>query len=261
MYFPNEVQLDVLKFLPYENAKNMLMVRKYWVLPLAILIREQRIAMLSEILRLYESHRALENLRFQYMQQYLVTKNRIERAGSDFALQITVRERNVQPGQWPLENVQLLNEYMQSLQTLQPDFDAASLELLRIKMKMEALVDKRNRLNAILGRDAEKTVNDRITELEEQKNRRRERIDQLGTISLRISFISVVFYTLLMMLQVMISMDWLSDFFLPTSRVCLYYFVFYQFLKLCIDYRKYSHKCKIGLIDKEIDNINNIFAA
>ncbi|KAI1731224.1 hypothetical protein Ddc_00027 [Ditylenchus destructor] len=183
MCFPKEIQLEALKFLPYENAKNLLMVQKYWMLPLRIQIIEQRIAMLSEIVRLNESHQALEKLRFQYMQQYLVTRHQIERAGSDFALQITVRERNVQPGQWPLQNVQLLNDHLQSLQTLQPDFDTASLELLRIKMKIEALVDKRNRLHAILGHEAEKTVNDRIAELEEQKNHRRGRIDGLATIN------------------------------------------------------------------------------
>ncbi|KAI1701356.1 hypothetical protein Ddc_17652 [Ditylenchus destructor] len=155
------VIFDVLKFIPYENARNLLTTHKSWLAPLKTQLEKQRKAMTLEIERLEESYRTLRILQLQCKGVYVDLENQIRRDTWSLDRQICDHQSTIAPSLRHTQNVQSLNQTLQDLQNLRPAFDAASLKLSNVTAEVQALRQKINAMKKILGIVQEKSANER----------------------------------------------------------------------------------------------------
>ncbi|KAI1700703.1 hypothetical protein DdX_16565 [Ditylenchus destructor] len=165
----NAIQTDVisevLEFIPFENARNLLTTHKSWLAPLMAQLERQRKAITAEIERLEESYRTLLILQFECKESYVDLENQMKRAASDFKLQISEHQTTIAASLRHPQNGQALNQLLQDLQNLRPDFDAASLELWNTTARVQALHHKISGMKKTLRIEEEKSA--KVRELEE----------------------------------------------------------------------------------------------
>ncbi|KAI1697340.1 hypothetical protein Ddc_19775 [Ditylenchus destructor] len=164
------VIFEVLKFIPYENARKLLTTHKSWLAPLTAQLEKQKKAITVEIERLEGSYQALRTLQIQCKYRYMDLEDQIKNAGSNLELQIYGRQTTIAPSQRHAQNVQSMNQLLQVFQNRRPDFDAASTELSDATAKVEALLLKLNGLKETLGIKVKKSAEEReLAELEKAK--------------------------------------------------------------------------------------------
>ncbi|KAI1702702.1 hypothetical protein Ddc_16953 [Ditylenchus destructor] len=161
------VIFEVLKFIPYENARKLLTTHKSWLSPLTAQLEKQKKAITVEIERLEESYQALRTLQIQCRERYVDLESQITGATFDLYLQISNRQTTIAPSLRHAQNVQSMN---QLLQNRRREFDAASLELSDVTAKVEAVLLKLNGMKETLGIKVKKSSEERkLAELEKAK--------------------------------------------------------------------------------------------
>ncbi|KAI1716786.1 hypothetical protein Ddc_10363 [Ditylenchus destructor] len=171
------VIFEVLKFIPYENARKLLTTHKSWLAPLTAQLEKQKKAITVEIASLEESYRTLRTLQLECKDRYVDLENQITGAGFDLYLQISNRQTTIAPSQRHAQNVQSISQLIQGLQNRRPDFDAASLELSDVTAKVEAVLLKLNGMKETLGIKVKKSAEEReLAELEKEKQYQQGRL-------------------------------------------------------------------------------------
>ncbi|KAI1700597.1 hypothetical protein Ddc_18018 [Ditylenchus destructor] len=164
------VIFEVLKFIPYENARKLLTTHKSWLAPLTAQLEKQKKAMTVEIASLEESYQTFRTLQLECKERYVNLENQIIRDTWNLARQIRNRQTTIAPSLRHAQNVQSISQLIQGLQNRSPDFDAATLELSDITAKVEALLLKINGMKETLGIKAKKSAEEReLVELEKAK--------------------------------------------------------------------------------------------
>ncbi|KAI1703068.1 hypothetical protein DdX_15127 [Ditylenchus destructor] len=137
---PSEVILDVLKFVPYENATKLVLTSKNWAKPLQIQLKEQRIAIIAEIRHLEnglessglgKKHRKIKSVWDGLMQDEAeLHQNFWDYINRDY-IKNSISEQTAQSA--------LFN---QRLQTIQTDRNAAYDQYCAIARKRQPIIDK-----------------------------------------------------------------------------------------------------------------------
>ncbi|KAI1702514.1 serpentine type 7TM GPCR chemoreceptor srsx domain-containing protein [Ditylenchus destructor] len=156
------VIFEVLKFIPFENARNLLTTQKSWLAPLMAQLEKQRKAITAEMERLEESYRPLTITQLNCKERYVDIENQMKTAAYNFYNQIYNHKFIIAPCLRHTQNVQSLNQHLQDLQNLRPAFDAASLELSNITAKVQALHHKISGMKETLG--IKKRAKERVLE-------------------------------------------------------------------------------------------------
>ncbi|KAI1712632.1 hypothetical protein Ddc_12315 [Ditylenchus destructor] len=173
------VIFDVLKFIPFENARNLLTTHKSWLAPLMTQLEIQRKAITAESERLEVSYRSLLIYQLKCKDRYVDLENQMKEAASNFQQQISNHQTTIASNLRHPQNGQSLNQLLQDLQNLRSDFDAASLELSNVTAKVQALHHKINGMKKTLRLEEKKSHEERIIEnLERMKKNCEEKIKQ-----------------------------------------------------------------------------------
>ncbi|KAI1702516.1 hypothetical protein DdX_15415 [Ditylenchus destructor] len=157
------VIFEVLKFIPFENARNLLTTQKSWLAPLMAQLEKQRKAITAEMERLEESYRPLTITQLNCKERYVDIENQMKTAAYNFYKQIYDHYAIIAPCLRHTQNVQSLNQHLQDLQNLRPAFDAASLELSNITAEVQALHHKISGMKKTLG--IKKSAKERVLEV------------------------------------------------------------------------------------------------
>ncbi|KAI1698417.1 hypothetical protein DdX_17911 [Ditylenchus destructor] len=138
---PNEVLLEVLKFVPYENATKLVQTSKSWAKLLQVQLNEQQIAIKTEIRRLESTDLGEEYRKFKSSYKRLVDDESqlIEnfKAGIKDAFGISAQN-------------DAIAEFNQRLQAIQNDKNAARIQYRPNARKRQPIIDKIERLESKL---------------------------------------------------------------------------------------------------------------
>ncbi|KAI1716773.1 hypothetical protein Ddc_10350 [Ditylenchus destructor] len=169
-------------------------------IPYALLMDElekQPKAITVEIERLEESYRALRTLQIQCKDRYVGLENQIKTAGSNLQLQISGHQTTIAPSQRHPRNVHSLNQTLQDLQDLRPDFNVASSDLSDVTAKVNALLRKLNAMKETMGLEPEKSAEERVIDDLDKKKRFHQGIVKRLYITNLLAFTSLYVATLL----------------------------------------------------------------
>ncbi|KAI1708360.1 hypothetical protein Ddc_14389 [Ditylenchus destructor] len=110
------VIFEVLKFIPFENARNLLTTHKSWLKPLKAQLKKQRKAITVEIERLEESYQTLRIHQLQCKGVYVDLENQIRRNTWSLDRQISDHQSTIAPSLRHPQNIQSLNQHLQDIQ-------------------------------------------------------------------------------------------------------------------------------------------------
>ncbi|KAI1701646.1 hypothetical protein DdX_15991 [Ditylenchus destructor] len=158
---PSEVILEVLKFVPYENATKLVQTSKSWAKPLQIQLKEQRIAIIAEIQRLESSDLGEKHREIKSVWDGLVEKE--EKLCQSYSAYInrgkSISEQKAAPA--------LFNRRQQAIQRNQND---ACQQYKAIARKRQPIIDKIESLESKLDQ-CRKPETERIAVLKRRQER------------------------------------------------------------------------------------------
>ncbi|KAI1700117.1 hypothetical protein Ddc_18227 [Ditylenchus destructor] len=143
---PSDVILDVLKFVPYENATKLVLTSKSWVKPLQVQLKEQRIAIVAEIRRLESSDLKEKHREIKSNWDDLVWNEEELCQGAYIKTADSI-----------LEQTAAIALFNQRLQTIQADRNAIFDQYCAIAQKRQPIIDKIESLESKLDQCGNRT--------------------------------------------------------------------------------------------------------